>query len=195
MRGCQSGRLDRRKYDLRMRVALAARLVNLEDISMLTRWSDWSNLLDWPDMQGNRFDRAFRNLDQLRREMERAFQGVDRGEWSRGGFTYGGPSLALDDSGPSLIVRADLPGVSEKDIELSVNAQTLTIRGHRKAGVPDGYTVHRKERGDYRFERSFQLPCKVDPDKVEATIRQGVLTLTLPKAPEAQPKQISVRAA
>lgn len=162
---------------------------------MLTRWSDWTNF-DWPELSGRQFDRTFHVLDQLRRDMDRLVQGWERPqELSRGEWGYFRPRVELDDAGNQLVIRAELPGMNEKDVQLSADGQTVTIRGQRKASVPEGYSVHRKERVDYTFERSYQLPCKVDPDKIEAKMRHGVLTLTLPKVPESQPKQITIKAA
>ena len=70
----------------------------------------------------------------------------------------------------------------------------MTIKGERQDSAPEGYSVHRKERGAFRFTRSFALPAKVDVEKVQAVLKHGVLTVTLPKAKEAQPRQISVKA-
>jgi HSP20 family protein len=102
--------------------------------------------------------------------------------------------VSFDDQGGAFVVRAELPGLSEKDLELTATATTLTLRGERKVEVPQGYSTHRSERTGYRFARTFELPSKVDSDRVEARLENGVLTVTLPKAPEAQPKQINVKA-
>ena len=83
--------------------------------------------------------------------------------------------------------------MTEKDIQLSIHQDVLTLSGERKQEVPQGYFVHRQERAPLKFARSFTLPCKVDPEKSTATLKDGVLTITLPKAPEAQPRQISVK--
>ena len=72
---------------------------------------------------------------------------------------------------------------------------TRSMRGERKVEVPHGYSEHRRERSAVSFAKSFQLPARVDADKVTAILKHGVLTLTLPKAAEAQPRQISVNAA
>lgn len=155
---------------------------------MLTRLSDW---YDWPFGDVSRSASGF---DQLRRQMERLFSEFER-DWespSSRGSTLG--RFTLRDDGAALVLSAELPGISDKDLELTVNANVLTLRGHRKDEVPEGYAVHRKERSALQFARSIQLPCKVDPDRAEAALKNGVLTLTLPKAAEAQPKQITVKA-
>ena len=67
------------------------------------------------------------------------------------------------------------------------------MRGERKPDAPQGAFVHRQERAPVKFSRSFALPCKVDPEKSGATLKNGVLTITLAKASEAQPRQIAVK--
>ncbi|HEY8624224.1 MAG TPA: Hsp20/alpha crystallin family protein, partial [Casimicrobiaceae bacterium] len=64
----------------------------------------------------------------------------------------------------------------------------------RKAEAPEGYTAHRRERQSFSFAQSYELPTRVDPEKVQASLKQGVLTLTLPKVAEAQPKKVTVTA-
>ena len=158
---------------------------------MLTRFSD--------------IDRTFAAMDQLRRRMDRMFDEyepsprrdalrsslVDETErlWARGRW----PRLTLADAGASLVFKAEVPGLAEKDLQLSIHQDVLTMSGERKQDVPEGYFVHRQERAPLKFARSFTLPCKVDPEKSAATLKDGVLTVTLAKAPEAQPRQITVK--
>jgi len=158
---------------------------------MLTRFSD--------------IDRTFTVMDQLRRRMDRLFEEYEpaRGHsalranladeaerlWGRGRW----PRLSLSDAGPSLLLKAEVPGLTEKDLQLSIHQDVLTMSGERKQDVPEGYFVHRQERAPLKFARSFTLPCKVDPEKSAATLKDGVLTVTLSKAPEAQPRQINVQ--
>jgi HSP20 family protein len=134
-------------------------------------------------------------FDALRREMNHLFFDFERGFPGLARQTSGSwPRATLEDTGAALIVRADLPGVEDKALELSVEEGTLSIKGERQDSAPEGYSVHRKERGAFRFTRSFALPAKVDVEKVQAVLKHGVLTVTLPKAKEAQPRQISVKA-
>lgn len=157
---------------------------------MLTRWNDLGRLSRFTprDVPTDAFD-------FLRREVNRLFSDIEYAspdfEFERGAQW---PQVTLEDKGATLVVRADVPGLNEKDLELTLDSSTLTIKGHRRDEVPEGYSTHRKERAAYRFSRSFQLPAKVDPDKTEAALKNGVLTVTLHKAQEAQPRQISVRA-
>ncbi len=148
---------------------------------MLTRYSDFR---DWPF--GPSTFRTFGAFDLLR-QLDRMFSEAD--PESRGAH----PSVSFDDQGSAFVVRAEVPGVAEKDIELSATATTLTLKGQRTVEAPKGYSTHRSERSSFSFARTFELPAKVDADRVEARLENGVLTVTLPKAPEAQPKQIAVK--
>lgn len=154
---------------------------------MLTRFSDWNA---WPSFGYRDSAGSFAVFDQLRRELERAFANSSEAGTDR----QFGTRVTLEDSGAAFVVRAEIPGLAQKDLDLQVTATTVTLRGERKAEAPQGYTAHRSERSGFRFARSFEVPSKIDPEKVEATLVNGVLTVTLPKAAEAQPKQITVKA-
>jgi HSP20 family protein len=130
-------------------------------------------------------------FDELRREVERLMFDVESGAAE----ASSGPALSLEDRGTALFLRAELPGLSEKDLELTVTGTSLTLKGERKLEAPAGHTTHRSERSSYRFARTFELGTKVDPEKVQAALTNGVLTVTLPKAADAQPKQIQVKGA
>ncbi|MCU0691681.1 MAG: Hsp20/alpha crystallin family protein [Polyangiaceae bacterium] len=148
---------------------------------MLTRWSDF-----WGD-----FDRTLAWMDVVRSQMDRRFEdvGVGRSQELSAGF----PRTNLYDAGSELVIRAEVPGLSEKDIQVSVNQNVLTMTGDRKPDVPEGYAVHRQERAPVRFTRSFSFPCDVDAEKAKATVRDGVLTIRIAKAAQAQPRQIAVQ--
>ncbi|HLV64469.1 MAG TPA: Hsp20/alpha crystallin family protein [Polyangiaceae bacterium] len=131
---------------------------------------------------------AFDVFDGLRRDMERLFAAYGRAE-----TTPFRPRFSLEDTGEALVVRAEVPGLEQKDLELSLEADTVTLKGERKEVVPEGYTPRRRECLSYRFTRTLPLPTKVDVEKAEAVLAHGVLTLTLPKVKEAQPRRIPVR--
>ena len=152
---------------------------------MLTRFSDYS---DWPSFGFADFGRAFTPHQQLRREVERVLRDFEPSPAAPGG------ALKFEDDGASFVLHADVPGLTEKDFQISVAGNTVTLRGERKVEAPEAYSVHRRERSAVRFAKSFELPARVDAEKVTATLKHGVLTLTLPKAAEAQPRQINVRA-
>lgn len=149
---------------------------------MLTRFDD--------------FDRTFARMDQLRRRMDRLFEELEpeRGRDVERMWTGRFPRIAFAETAESLELQADVPGLAEKDVQLSIHQDVLTLSGERRPDVPQGYFVHRQERAPVRFSRSFALPCKVDPEKSTATLKNGVLTITLAKATEAKPRQIAIRA-
>jgi HSP20 family protein len=158
---------------------------------MLLRWNDFGNLARF---RGRESSRASDPFDALRREMNHLFYDFERGYPAVSQQTGSWPRATLEDTGAAFVVRAELPGVEDKALELSAEQGSLTIKGERKDTPPEGYSAHRKERTAFRFSRSFALPAKVDVDGVQAVLKNGVLTVTLPKAKEAQPRQISVKA-
>jgi len=145
---------------------------------MVTRWTDWRDI-----------DRTFAMMDELRSRMDRLYG--DYGE-PRAAATF--PRINLLDVGPALTLTAEVPGVSEKDIQITINQDVLTLAGERKADAPEGYSVHRQERGPLKFSRSFTLPCRINAEMTTAALKNGVLTVTLTKAADAQPRQITVKA-
>ncbi|MCC6524420.1 MAG: Hsp20/alpha crystallin family protein [Polyangiaceae bacterium] len=137
-------------------------------------------------------ERSLSAFEELRREMDRVFEGYERDAGRRQSAVW--PRLWLNDRGEALQLTAELPGFTEKDVELSVERQSLTLRGTRKVDIPKGYAVHRQEREGLTFARTFALPCRVDATKCIATLKDGVLDVMLPKVPEEQPRQITVKA-
>jgi HSP20 family protein len=93
------------------------------------------------------------------------------------------------------VLTLDIPGVTEKDVHISITGDLLTVKGERRferASEGTGNTYHRVERLYGKFERSVQLPTMVQTDKVKASYRDGVLTVTLPKAEEVKPREIKI---
>ena len=106
------------------------------------------------------------------------------------------PRVQLRDAGESIALLAELPGLQLQDIELSVEGTTVTLKTTpRPAQVPEGFTVLRRERQPAAVEWSFELPYAVDAAQASATLDQGRLFVTLPKAARAKPRTISVKAA
>lgn len=137
------------------------------------------------------FERTFAAMDELRRTVEQAYRDDEALPFER---VAGWPRMSLWDEGRNLVLKADVPGLTDKDVQLSLTQDVLTVSGERKSDAPDGYSVHRQERQPTRFSRSFTLPYKVTADEINAKLENGVLTVTLPKAPESQPRQIAVKA-
>jgi HSP20 family protein len=152
----------------------------------------------------NDLDRTFAIMDDLRRRMDRLYEDQEgvparaslRGEFDRAPrfFDTAGPRIHLFDSGQALVVKADLPGMAQSELQISITQDVLSLSGERKADTPQGYTIHRQERLPLRFSRSFTLPTKIDPETTSAVLKNGVLTLTLPKVAEAQPRRIDIKA-
>jgi HSP20 family protein len=158
--------------------ALAQTDIRKGGFLMLTRWTDWRD-----------FDRTFAMMDELRSRMDRLYGDYDA---PRAAAVF--PRISLFDTGSSLTLKAEVPGLTEKDIQLTINQDVVTLQGERKADAPEGYSVHRQERAPVKFSRSFTLPCRINAETTQASLKNGVLTVTLAKAAEAQPKQITVKA-
>ncbi len=150
----------------------------------------------YSDLEFGGLERQFRDL---RRQMDRLFSDFERDQVD-GGSPWAGPPrqasprVHIWDMGSELMLRAELPGVSEKDIDLTVQQGVLSLRGKRQESAPEGYSVHRQERQSFTFARTFALPCRVDTEKVQARVKNGVLDVVLPKSPDEQPRQIRVSA-
>jgi HSP20 family protein len=103
------------------------------------------------------------------------------------------PTFDVKETKDAYLFRADLPGVKEQDLEISLTGTRLSISGHREQERHDqGDTFYASERSYGSFTRSFTLPEGVDGDNVAAELKSGVLTLTVPKKPEVQPKKIAI---
>jgi HSP20 family protein len=135
-------------------------------------------------------------MDDLQRRMNRLFEGYDAGRWTTSARMATGswPPVNLYDAGDDLLINALVPGMSEKEIQITGNQEVLTISGERKVEAPEGYSVLRQERGSRKFSRSFTFPCRIDTEKASATVKDGVLTIKLAKAAEAKPRKITVTA-
>jgi HSP20 family protein len=106
------------------------------------------------------------------------------------------PTADMYETKNQFVVSTELPGLSEKDIQLSLADDVLTIQGERQwTDDAQEASRHRRERWFGKFERSFSLPAPVDAGQVKATYRDGVLTVNLPKAEENKPKEIKIEAA
>lgn len=104
------------------------------------------------------------------------------------------PSVDIMETENEIVLKADLPGVSEKELDITLEDGTLTIKGDRKfdsESKSKGY--HRIERGYGSFVRCFSFPESVDPEKIDADYRAGVLTVTLPKKEVSKPRQVKVK--
>ncbi len=145
----------------------------------------------WPSRPA--FDNPFADFDNLRREMLRVFDAVAgrdaESDYATGVF----PPLNVTQDDNNFYIRAEVPGIKAADLSITALRNRVSIAGKRE--IPkenDKVSYHRKERAEGEFSRTLSLPAEVVADKVEARYADGVLTLTLPKAEEAKPRQIAV---
>ncbi|MBW1713938.1 MAG: Hsp20/alpha crystallin family protein [Deltaproteobacteria bacterium] len=105
------------------------------------------------------------------------------------------PSMDVSESKDKYTITAELPGIEEKDLDISLEGDVLTIKGEKKKEYEEKEeNVHRIERSYGRFVRSLRLPGQIDPEKVKAKYKKGVLTLTIPKSKEAVGRKIEIKA-
>ena len=136
---------------------------------MFTLWSD--------------FDRAFFGSPffRIHRRPQERLSDVVRGR------------MNLLDKGDDLYFVAELPGVAEDSIEATVHNDVLTVRAERNLEATGALRVHRQERRSFRFQQSISLPVPVDAERTTANVKDGVLRITMGKAPEHKPRQINVQ--
>jgi HSP20 family protein len=135
-------------------------------------------------------------LDPLQFEMEDLFHRfLEPFQATGAAFQAWAPRVDVEETDKEIVVKADLPGVDPKDVDISVVGGSLVLKGEKKeerAEKKKGY--HRIERFGGQFYREIPIPAETDPDKIAATSCKGVITITIPKKPEAQPKKVVVKA-
>jgi HSP20 family protein len=142
---------------------------------------------------------VFRDLDNLRKEIDEAFRGAGYHRPFGSAFlspvtTRRFPLVNVGDDENSVYVDAVVPGVDPADIDLTVLRNTLTISGERRPlGMQQGQIVHRSELGAGKFTRTLELPVDIDPDKVSAEYKNGIMRISLAKAEHARPKKIDIK--
>ncbi len=102
------------------------------------------------------------------------------------------PPVDVAETQDKILVRAEVPGIRQEDISIEFENGLLTLRGERKLEKTEGVTWHRVERIYGNFSRSFTLPRSVDPEKISASYREGILEVEVPKREEAKPKHIKI---
>lgn len=134
----------------------------------------------------------WREMDRLQKDMNRLFE--DFGPVRRSAPGY--PAMNVWTNEDGVTITAEVPGVNHEDIDVSVIGETLTLSGERKQEeTVEDARYHRRERGYGKFSRTLQLPFHVNVEGIEATFRNGVLNVTLPRAEEDRPRKISVKVA
>jgi HSP20 family protein len=140
----------------------------------------------------HRFRSPWREMERLQREVNRVVNRMPA--WAGVRAAAGYPAMNVWTNEEGAIVTAELPGVDPEDIDISVRGDALTVSGCRQpVELEEGEDYHRRERGCGRFTRSFQLPFQVDASQVEATLENGVLRISLPRAEADKPRKIAVK--
>lgn len=145
----------------------------------------------WPSRPT--FDTPFADFDSARREMLRLFDAVAgdaSGDVGAGVF----PPMNITQDDDNFYLRAEVPGIKPSELSISAVRNRVSIAGKREIQREhERASYHRRERAEGAFNRTVTLPTEVDAERVDASYANGILTLTLPKAEETKPRQITVR--
>jgi len=146
----------------------------------MVRWAPFHNVVSIQDRMNRIFDEAFHGQ-----------RGANEDDWSLGGSWA--PPVDIFEQGDNIVLKAELPGIEAKDVDIRVENNVLSLRGERKFDSEvKREDCHRVERAYGTFNRSFTLPNVVDTEKIKADYKDGVLQVTLPQKEEAKPKQIQI---
>ena len=163
------------------------------------------DMVPWKKNDKNALARREDPFYAFRREMDQLFddffgRGFGLTPYNRGGFMEGfgsfAPQVDVTENEKEVKITAELPGLEEKDLDVSLTSDTLTISGEKKAEKEDkSDNYYRMERSYGSFQRSIPLPTEVDTEQCDATFKNGVLQITLPKVhPKESAKKITVKA-
>ena len=135
-----------------------------------------------------------RDVKNLQAQLNRLFEPFARFATGDEDLVSGtwAPPVDVAETQEKILVRAEVPGIRQEDISIEFENGLLTLRGERKLEKTEGVTWHRVERIYGNFSRSFTLPRSVDPEKIAATYREGILEIEVPKREEAKPKHIKI---
>jgi HSP20 family protein len=146
----------------------------------------------WPSRPA--FENALAEFEQLRGEMQRLLDGQTPADAYYGGATGVFPLVNVTQDADQFYVRAEVPGIDARELSISAVKNRLSIAGKREIPTEhERVSYHRRERPEGSFNRMLTLPTDLDVDRIEARYSDGVLTLTLPKAEAAKPRQITVK--
>jgi HSP20 family protein len=136
-------------------------------------------------------------MNSFTREMDQLFRDIGFGRLLEpapatllGAPNY--PRINLSETEDSYLVESQLPGIDPKELEMTILKGTLTLSGERKTPEQEAGSQHRRERSTGRFIRAIDIPAEIDGDKVHANYKDGMLTITLPKAESGRPKRIAI---
>jgi HSP20 family protein len=145
----------------------------------IVRWEPFRDLVSLQGRMNRLFDESFRGIGRNAEE-----------DWAQGAWA---PAVDIYEKNGNIVLKAELPGVEAKDVDVRVENNVLTLKGERRFEEEvQKEDYQRVERAYGTFSRSFTLPSVVDTEKIKAEFKDGVLRMTLPKKEEAKPKQISI---
>lgn len=145
----------------------------------IVRWEPFRDMLSLQERVNRIFEESFRTRTS------------GEEDWALGGSWA--PAVDIYEQDNNIVLKAELPGLDPKDVDIRLENNTLTLQGERKLDTEvKRESYHRVERSYGTFTRSFTLPAVVDQQNIKADYREGVLRVTLPKREEAKPKQISI---
>ena len=133
-------------------------------------------------------------LFDLQRELDRVFNNPQISDFGLSGRGVYPPINVFSDQ-DGYLVKMEVPGLHAEQLHIEAQGRTLTLSGKREVVAPQGGSFHRHERKSGDFSRSLQLPADLDLARAEASYKQGMLTVRIPKKEEAKPRQITVKAA
>jgi HSP20 family protein len=146
----------------------------------IVRWEPFRDLVSLQERMNRMFDESFRGAHRASGEED----------WVGGAWA---PAVDIFEQDGTIVLKAELPGIDPKDVDVRVENNILTLRGERKLeSEVKKENYHRVERSYGTFSRSFTLPNAIDTEKIKAEYKDGVLRMSLPKKEEAKPKQISI---
>ena len=146
----------------------------------------------WIDFPALGLKSPFNDLDRMRRQLDQLFGQVtgETGYPARSAGVF--PLINLTENKNNYFIRAELRGVSADDLDIQSTDRNIAVTGQRKMPADESARYHRREREFGRFSRAFTLPGDIDRDNIDATLKNGILTITVPKAEEAKPRQIKI---
>lgn len=143
---------------------------------MLMRWySPGMSMLDGPLLGSSLVDDVFGNFFNATRSVA------------------AGPRFVTKEESEGHVLSAEVPGLSRDELQITVDKGVLTVAGRREMEIPEGYQVLRRERVPVSFSKSFRLSDDMDGSKIDARLESGLLTIHIPRRPEAQPRQIEIK--
>jgi HSP20 family protein len=158
-------------------------------LEKLTKWNPLRNVREKDEHRGH----GIKELGQLQDAMNRMFDGFFRERYAESEDAFWYPAIDTSETDAAIVVRAELPGMTKKDVDISLEGNVLIVQGEKKRKKKSKHeNFYMVERSFGRFYQSISLPASVEGDKVTATFANGILSITLPKTEGAKAKRIAI---